>query len=126
MTIQWADDTPEAQARRDKWAKDVRDAKDRVDGLEDDLDNAKQNKIHLVHQWNDAVEADDIEGQRRIKKELRESKNDIAMLSMELASAQGLYNGIATARDPLPEYVDRRLKAVGLREFFVAKAEASA
>ena len=128
MSILWIDDTAEAQARYDEWKKSLEAAQQEIRNIESDLEMARIDVSVNEDRLEDAkaalVEGDALAPNEMelIKASLAEARADVEDCTRWLDDAQSAYNALAAQKERMPEYVERRLKAVGLREFFVAMA----
>ena len=128
MSILWIDDTVEAQARYDAWKKSLEDAEQKIRNIESDLEMARVdvsvNEDRLEDARTALINGDDVAANEMelIRAALAEARADVDDCTRWLDDAQGAYNTLAAQKERLPEYVERRLAAVGLREFFVATA----
>ena len=128
MSILWADDTAEAQARYDAWKKLLAEADQKIRNIESDLEMARVdvsvNEDRLEDARTALLNGDDVAANEieLIKASLAEARADVDDCTRWLDDAQGAYNALSAQKERLPEHVERRLNAVGLREFFVATA----
>lgn len=128
MSILWIDDTVEAQARYDAWKKSLEDAKQKIRNIESDLEMARVdvsvNEDRLEDAKTALINGDELAANEMelIKASLAEARDDVAYCESRLSDVQAEHNALAAQKERLPEHVERRLAATGLREFFVAQA----